>query len=82
MSLDGPYQAQREAEHASIVEKIYECIESQGIDILEPIFDEATTYGFYEVKTEYEYDKDDFRLDVLMALEKVMKEEIGRLVGI
>ena len=81
MSLDGPYQAQREAEYDSIVEKIYECIESQGIDILEPIFDESTTYGFYEVKTEYEYDKDDFRLDVLMALEKVMKEEIGRLVG-
>ena len=81
MSLDGPAQSQREDEVNAIVEKIYECIESQGIDILEPIFDESITYGFYEVKTEYEYDKDDFRLDVLMALEKVMKEEIGRLVG-
>ena len=80
MSLDGPAQSQREDEVNAIVEKIYECIESQGIDILEPIFDEAITYGFYEVKTEYEYDKDDFRLNVLLALDSIIKKEIGRLI--
>ena len=80
MSLDGPYQAQREAEYESIVDGIFECIEYQGIDILESIFDEAITYGFYEVKTEYEYDKDDFRLNVLLALDSIIKKEIGRLI--
>ena len=80
MSLDGPYQAQREAEYNSIVDGIYEHVEGKDTDILEPLIEEAIDNGLANVNTEYEYDKDNFRIDVLLALEPILKKEIARLI--
>jgi hypothetical protein len=80
MSLDGPYQAQREAEYESIVDGIFEHVETQEMDILESLIEEAIDNGLANVQTEYEYDKDDFRLNVLLALDPIIKKEIARLI--
>ena len=80
MSLDGPAQSQREYEMNDISNGIYNYVEGEGTDILEPLIKEAIDNGLAEVNTEYEYDPDSFRLDVLMALDTVLKKEITRLV--
>ena len=80
MSLDGPYQAQREAEYESIVDGIFEHVETQEMDILESLIEETIDNGLANVQTEYEYDKDDFRLNVLLALDPIIKKEIARLI--
>ena len=81
MSLDGLAQSQREDEVNAIIDGIYNYVEGKDTDILEPLIKEAIDTGLAEVNTEYEYDHDSFRLDVLMALDIVLKKEIGRLVG-
>ena len=80
MSLDGPAQSQREDEINAITDGIYNHIEGKDTDILEPLIKEAIDTGLAEVNTEYEYDPDSFRLEVLMALDIVLKKEIARLV--
>ena len=80
MSLDGLAQSQREDEVNTIIDGIYNYVEGEGTDILEPLIKKAINNGLAEVNTEYEYDPDSFRLDVLMALDTVLKKEIARLV--
>ena len=80
MSLDGVAQSQREDEINAITDGIYNHIEGKDTDILEPLIKEAIDTGLAEVNTEYEYDPDSFRLDVLMALDTDLKKEIARLV--
>ena len=80
MSLDGPYQAQRKAEYESIVDGIFEHVETQEIDILESLIEKTIDNSLANVHTEYEYDKDDFRLNVLLALDPIIKKEIEKLI--